>query len=183
MQELEKILEEIEQRESYLKDMQINSKKGGIDIDLAVGYRIDEIREIKDIIRKHMNDGKCGECSRRKWYQKGYEDGKNNNDGWIPVEKELPENAKHEGAFCNKYRVLTKYGETVGWYNPNSGGWYVLFWFMSERLLETEVDFIKGDIPKVLFCENNGFVIAWQPLPEAYCPEKEEEIHDNDELR
>lgn len=32
----------------------------------------------------------CSECSRRKWYQKGYEDGKKN-DGWIPVEERLPE--------------------------------------------------------------------------------------------
>lgn len=101
---------------------------------------------VEDIIRKHMNGG------------------------WVPADKELPENAKHEGAFCPKYRVLTKYGETIGWYNPNSGGWYVLFWFMTERLLETEVDFIKGDIPKVLFCRNNGFVIAWQPLPKPYKP-------------
>ena len=38
-----------------------------------------------------MND-KCGECSRRKFYQVGYEDGKN--DNWIPIEKQLPK--KHD---------------------------------------------------------------------------------------
>ena len=45
---------------------------------------------IEDIIRKHMdNNNLCEKCSRRKWYQIGYKDGKN--DGWIPVEERLPE--------------------------------------------------------------------------------------------
>ncbi len=40
--------------------------------------------EISSIIRSHMDDvPKCGECSRRKWCQIGYEDGKKN-DGWVP---------------------------------------------------------------------------------------------------
>lgn len=30
----------------------------------------------------------CGECSRQKWYLKGYEDGKKSNDGWIPAEND-----------------------------------------------------------------------------------------------
>ena len=47
MQELEKILEEIEQREEYLREMRNVKKKEGINIDLTVGYRLDEIKEIK----------------------------------------------------------------------------------------------------------------------------------------
>lgn len=47
--------------------------------------------EISSIIRSHMDEvPKCGECSRRKWYQIGYEDGKKN-DGWVPVSEKLPE--------------------------------------------------------------------------------------------
>ena len=56
MQGLENILEEIEQREEYLREMRNVKKKEGINIDLAVGYRLDEIKEIKQIILKHMND-------------------------------------------------------------------------------------------------------------------------------
>ena len=76
MQKLEKILEEIEQ---YRKEA---SDSG--DFNVSAAYE-----KSMEIIRKHMNDGKCGECSRRKWYQKGFEDG-NKNDGWIPVEERLP---------------------------------------------------------------------------------------------
>lgn len=56
MQKLEKILEEIEQREEYLREMRNVKKKEGINIDLTVGYRLDEIKEIKQIILKHLND-------------------------------------------------------------------------------------------------------------------------------
>src|SRR5699024_2327530 len=52
-------------------------------------YKAVGTRKIEEIIRKHMNDSKCGNCSRRKWYQIGYKDRKN--DGWIPVEERLPE--------------------------------------------------------------------------------------------
>lgn len=147
MQKLEKILEEIDK--IYVDDIGVGvdcNLQGRSDLPCDNCYEC--IKDAcKDIIRKHMTDG------------------------WIPVEHELPENAKHEGAFCPKYRVLTKYGETIGWYNPNSGGWYVLFWFMTGRLLETEIDFIKGDIPKVLFFKKKDFLLAWKPF-EPYRPEK-----------
>lgn len=107
--------------------------------------------DVEDIIRKHMNDG------------------------WIPVEERLPDNANHKGAICPKYRILTEYGETVGWYNPDSGGWYVLLWFMTERFLESEIDFDRGGIPKVLFFKKKDFVLAWKPF-EPYRPEKGVEV-------
>lgn len=77
MNVLEKILEEIEEHgniqfSSYTKPL------------IAV-------EDVLKYIRSHMDDApKCGECSRRKWYQIGYEDGKKK-DGWIPVEERLPE--------------------------------------------------------------------------------------------
>lgn len=103
--------------------------------------------DVEDIIRKYMNDD------------------------WIPAEERLPDNANHKGAICPKYRILTEYGETVGWYNPDSGGWYVLLWFMTERFLESEIDFDRGGIPKVLFFKKKDFVLAWKPF-EPYRPEK-----------
>ena len=68
-------------------------------------------RENTPEITRSSRDNKCGECSRRKWYMKGYEDAlkedgvseafledckrvaqkyKKDNDGWIPVEERLP---------------------------------------------------------------------------------------------
>ncbi len=77
MNVLEKILEEIEERgniqfSSYTKPL------------IAV-------EDVLESIRSHMDEvPNCGKCSRRKWYQKGIEDGKKDND-WIPVEEKLPE--------------------------------------------------------------------------------------------
>jgi hypothetical protein len=92
---------------------------------------------------------------------------KHMNDGWIPVDRELPPNAKHEGAFCPKYQVMTKYGVTEGWYNPDAEGWYVLIWFMTDRYLESEIDFDKGDNPKIVFLPDEvnskqNILTAWK---------------------
>ena len=109
---------------------------------------------------------------------------KHMNDGWIPVDRELPPNAKHKGALCPRYQVMTKYGVTEGWYNPDLESWYVLCWFIGVDYLETEIDFEKGTYPKVVRCENlvndkHSIVLAWRPLPEAYRPERSEN-HDGE---
>lgn len=78
MQELKKILEEID---AHAIEFEV----------FGVSDEYISINWVKDIIRKHMNDAKCAECSRRKWYQIGYEDGKKDNAGWIPVEEERSE--------------------------------------------------------------------------------------------
>lgn len=96
MNVLEKILEEIKQ---YTEDVY------ECDLDDIVEYQrrnrednctyiVQGIEEATEFIRSHMDDvPKCGECSRRKWYQIGYEDGKKE-DGWIPVSEKLPEVGK-----------------------------------------------------------------------------------------
>lgn len=69
-------------------------------------------RENGPEITRSPRDNKCGECSRRTWYMKGYKDAlkedgvseafledckrvaqkyKKDNDGWIPVEERMPE--------------------------------------------------------------------------------------------
>lgn len=75
MNVLEKILEEISKVEKeYVTGHKVLYALG------ATGMAT----EISGIIRSHMVDvPKCGECSRRKWYQMGYEDSKKDND-WIP---------------------------------------------------------------------------------------------------
>ena len=70
MQELEKILEEIEQRIEKAKEIivdQPHDKLDEIANDTAEAF-VDAYKECRDIIRKHMNDG------------------------WIPVEERLPDN-------------------------------------------------------------------------------------------
>ena len=89
---------------------------------------------------------------------------------WIPVTERLPENAKHKGAFCPKYYVMTEYGVTEGWYNPDVECWYALLWFMDVRFEEWNINIDKGDIPKLV---KNVPVIAWMPLPEPYEEDKE----------
>ena len=149
MQELEKILEEIGELRG-----QAGSECTSEDhyIKKAWEHCLDRV---VDIIRKHMNDG------------------------WVSVEERLPENAKHKGALCPRYQLMTRYGVTEGWYNPDLESWYVLCWFIGVDYLETEIDFEKGTYPKVVRCENlvndkHSIVLAWRPLPEPYRPERSE---------
>lgn len=112
---------------------------------------IEALVAAKEIIRKHMNDG------------------------WIPVEKELPPNAKQKGAFCPKYQVMTKYGVTEGWYNPDYESWFCLFWFVDNKFTKPYIDFEHGDMPKRIQIEKGvDLVLAWRPLPEPYKPERSE---------
>lgn len=143
MQELDEILKKIER---YIEIYQMPP------LGREVEGTVELLKECRNVIRKHMNDG------------------------WIPVEEQLPENAKHKGAFCPKYQVETKYGVTEGWYNPDVKSWYCLFWFMTQRYLEHEIDFVKGDVPKVVRVPlESDIVIAWRPLPESYRPERNRE--------
>ena len=142
MQELEKILEEID-----------------VKIAGSMGKKREGLLEADAIIRKHMNDG------------------------WIPVERELPPNAKRKGDFCPKYRVMTKFGETYGWYNPDVKSWYVLIWFMTDRYLANEIDFDRGDKAKIVRLPdevNNveHILIAWESI-KPYCPERSDN-HDGE---
>ena len=143
MQELEKILEEIDAHAIEFETFVIS------DDYISVGW-------VKEIIRKHMNGG------------------------WITVEERLPEDAKHKGALCPRYQLMTKYGVTDGWYNPDLESWYILIWFMTERYLDSEIDFERGTWTKIVRCENkvndrHSIVMAWRPLPEPYRPERIEE--------
>ena len=54
MQELEKILEEIESRIEYLEKIKGKYEDGNE--KMAIWFRIDEIKRIKKIIRKYMNN-------------------------------------------------------------------------------------------------------------------------------
>lgn len=78
MNVLEKILEEIDKKADYYE----TDEQGRENV------RMVDMVDVEEIIRSHMDEiPKCGECSRRKWYQKGYNDSKGinvrNNDELI----------------------------------------------------------------------------------------------------
>ena len=127
MNVLEKILEEIEDHAIEFESF------GMCDDYVSVGW-------VKEIIRSHMDEiQNCEGCSRRKWYQKGFGDGKKDND-WIPVEeKRVPEK---EVIAQNVYDEMmigyVYYSEEMEWY-----------------------ECVSDDV----YLTN---VVAWQPLPESY---------------
>ena len=89
--------------------------------------------------------------------------------GWISVKDRLPPNADHPGAFCPRYQVMTKYGVTDGWYNPDYGCWYTLVWFYLGRKTFDDIDFERGDIPGIT---DKIEVTHWKKMPE---PPREDE--------
>ena len=89
--------------------------------------------------------------------------------GWISVKDKLPPNADHPGAFCPRYQVMTKYGVTEGWYNPDKGCWYTLVWFYLGRKTFDDIDYERGDIPGIT---DKIEVTHWKEMPE---PPKENE--------
>ena len=89
---------------------------------------------------------------------------------WISVKDHLPENADCPGEFCPRYWVMTKYGMTEGWYNPDKGCWYTLVWFLIGRYSEDDIDMERGDIPKI---SSKIEATHWMPLPEL--PKEDED--------
>lgn len=148
MNVLEKILEEIEEKfktadaEKFdceeLCDVEDWYDSGYIDGQLSAHEKC------MDIIRSHMDDvPKCGECSRRKFYMQGYEDGKKD-DGWIPVEERLPEeDERYKGRKVIDVLVTTANGR------------------VTKVQRQSKYDY---------WCWGRiyGEPTAWQPLPEPY---------------
>lgn len=138
MTTLEKIFQEIEAYETDMEEVGVSA--------LCPGW-------VKDIIKTHLssNDGqnKCGECSRRKFYQMGYEDGNKDNDGWIPCSERMPETGEH---------VLVSF---------KCSGFIPVIAFLSESKRWLMLQGANG------FNDITNAVSAWRPLPEPYKPHME----------
>lgn len=139
MNVLEKILEEIREIEKkYVVGHNVLFALG------ATGMAT----EISSIIRSHMVDvPKCGECSRRKLYQMGYEDGKKN-DGWVPyTSQNIPKKENVYLVTCDdeEYpvkRMRFKKEDEYGLWYDNYGVY-------------------------------DGVILAWQQLPKPYKAKEE----------
>lgn len=150
MQELEKILEEIEKQKSCC---------------LMIGYAkeynqgaLKMAEVIEDIIRKHMdNNNLCEKCSRRKWYQIGYKDGKN--DGWIPVEERMPERTPDE-KINNSYKKYLVFIDNID------------YWDIDIAVYDLWNDKKWREFSNT-YCEIEN-VTAWCPLPDPHKKIQEE---------
>lgn len=143
---LEKILEEIEDHAIEFKSF------GMCDDYVSVGWA-------KDIIRSHMGDvPKCRECSRRKFYMQGYEDGKKDKD-WISVEDRLPEDDDMRFYMC----IVENHEEDLPMFCQYDSEYGFGFWH--DIYDSTSLGFVD-----TVFKTNDelGYekVVAWQPLPE-----------------
>ena len=80
--------------------------------------------------------------------------------------EDMPPNAKHLGALCPRYDVMTKYGQTIGWFNPDRDAWFILVWLIYYDP-KPQISMKMGDVPKVLKCDrNSNSVIAWREIDE-----------------
>ena len=136
MQELEKILEEIDQEK----------KNAALSIRHTTGYKAGQIRmaeRIEEIIRKHMNDG------------------------WIPVEKDLPKNESEvwvvlESTYGTGFRIYSS-ARYLYFENYGEGHW-----------CDEHYGYLEWD----KYSDGRGGssqykVIAWQPIA-PYRPERRE---------
>lgn len=136
---LEKILEEIKEAfDENIDDIEDSAGIHHFAIDSFTAWYI-----ARKIIRSHMDEvPKCGECSRRKWHQIGYEDGKKE-DGWIPyTSQNIPKKENVYLVTCDdeEYpvkRMRFKKEDEYGLWYDNYGIY-------------------------------DGLILAWQPLPEPY---------------
>ena len=98
MQELEKILEEIERRKASAEKLIVKPPHDKLDQvanDTAEAF-IEAYKECQEIIRKHMNDG------------------------WMPVEERLPEAEQEHVLACRRDGSID-----TARYSPYSDRWYV----------------------------------------------------------
>jgi hypothetical protein len=152
---LEKILEEIKEAfDENIDDIEDSAGIHHFAIDSFTAWYI-----ARKIIHSHMDDvPKCGECSRKKLYQIGYEDGKKDKD-WISVEDRLPEDDDMRFYMC----IVENHEEDLPMFCQYDSEYGFGFWH--DIYDSTSLGFVD-----TVFKTNDelGYekVVAWQPLPE-----------------
>ena len=112
-----KLIEDIRKCDRYV--VEVDEEKTLVDV-----VRLDDVK--RTINEQPKTD--CFDCSRRKFYQKGYQDGLNA-DKWISCEERLPELDEGMEYFkqSKEYLVTVQWWDEetnvdIGWYNQN-GMW------------------------------------------------------------
>ena len=167
MQEIEKILEEIEN--TFKENIENIEDENGVHHFVIDSFTATFLA--KEIIRKHMdNNNLCEKCSRRKWYQIGYKDGKN--DGWIPVEERMP--TKEE---CEKNQTgCIKFWITYGYRGNYSTLLANCKWVEADNEDGTTGDFAEfwvDQYPQIFYPSLN-LIRGWKIIeaPDPYRPER-----------
>ena len=143
----DKIIEKLEEEKmSYFLTI---ANTGDEKLDYSyeqVGNALDKAIEIVKKEAEKYSTKNCSECSRRKFYQIGYEEGKKYS-GWIP---------------CSSGKL------------PNVGERVLLQDFGGNITLEKceKKKMIKGFTDGNWWASANNY-LAWQPLPEKYQPKGE----------
>lgn len=139
MNTLERVLQEIEETiERYGKNPYIDEDITKMCYGLTIA---------KNIIKKHLSENKCGECSRRKFYQMGYEECKKENE-WVPCSVRMPD--KQDECYGEKGYIV-QVEDIIEAFSAYWDG---------EKFTDDEDNIVK-------------YVIAWRPLPEPYKPDLE----------
>lgn len=115
----------------------------------VMNVTIEALEKLKEL--KNQPKADCSECSRRKFYQQGYQDGLNA-DKWIPCEERLPECEWGSESEALMFQIKNSDYIEVGHYGE--GGEY------RDRYFRTYTDALEG--------YEASDVIAWQPLPQPY---------------
>lgn len=114
----------------------------------------DECQAIIELVEEQPKIEKCGDCSRRKFYQKGYEDAKSK---WIPCSERLPDT--FEDTKSSDVVLVCGYDKEKD-YHWKAMAFYVNTealkrWFFAEcKNTDKPIDWID--------------IVAWMPLPEDY---------------
>ena len=159
----EKIIEKLEEEKMFYFLTIANT--GDEKLDYAyekVGNALDKAIEIVKQEAEKYSTKNCSECSRRKFYQIGYAEGKKDS-GWISCNERLPEDDK------KKYMVQT------------TNGFIDILGFTKDAYKLDRYDFAEyRGKKKQLFYDYDteyGYIECecevWKPLPQPYQPKGE----------
>lgn len=99
-------------RDGSDKDAYFREKKD-LYMDRANTYG--QVMRIINELAEEYKDKDCSQCSRRKFYQQGYEDARNNN-GWIFCKERLPEDENdYIVCFARGYIAISTFTEGSFW--------------------------------------------------------------------
>lgn len=160
MNVLEKILGKLEERLNMVESIPVNEDDDFLDgeecyEDGRTQGRFKELLWCRDIIRSHMDEAKDINVP--------------SNDGWIPVEKKLPEEKGWYQCTCSDKDI---------W---NEGIVRDLYYYPEIKKFVDNIRYENNGLKNIEKYYWTKYVTAWQPLPEPY-RQKEQKSAKNTQL-